>query len=643
MFCRNGNGAVLQKGIAAFLLLVLIGSTAFAGGMKGLPVAVSDVALAATQENVPDAAEGEIREIESVKVAVNDEETSEAIESIDDGGMVLFAQSSAPSTAANTASNKTVKLFHTKKIKYESYFTHDFTVKCDGKNIPAYCIEPDVRWGGEKNYTAKPYNASLMKKALYYSYGNPGYSEKTSAYLAKVSRKACYKGKDGIYALCHIMLSYVYDGKKAGGGAFKGCSSATKTVVKNFVKAIESWPDPPGADIGLSAASVEAEWNEDIMMQETPEITVTGSKGNSIAVPVPDGAAIVKGGESTNEGKVTVAVGESFHLTASADVRGSYSSPEIAGSVKQFQPYLIAPKGKQSQVFSVSTTNFVSYGVKWADFGRIRLTKTSSDESITTDNAYYTLAGAEYALFSAQTDKCYEMLVTDEEGAALSDYIPYGEYYITEQKAPRGYTRDEEAHSISVNAPEQQVNVQEVPAVPVLQTRAAEKNSGEASFTECGAAVIADTVEYRNLEPGAEYRITGRLMDKETGNELPGSDSEEVFTPEESSGTLEMEYNIDSSGMGGKTVVAFEKLYFSDDLIAVHEDINDEAQSVDILRPQSILPQASTDKGRPGGSQEERSKPAPETGDEMIYLILLFAMGMTVASCTAIVLVRSRH
>lgn len=645
MFCRNGSGSVLRKGIAAFLLLILTSSMAFADETVRQPETTEGENLGMIQENGSIAAEEEIEKTESVKVAVNDDETSDTMEKIDEGGMVLFAQSNASSTTtkATAAANKTVKLFHTKKIKYESYFTHDFTVKCDGKNIPAYCIEPDVRWGGEKNYTAKPYNASLMRKALYYSYGNPGYSQKTSAYLAKVSRKACYKGKDGVYALCHIMLSYVYDGKKTGGGAFKGCSSATKTVVKNFVKAIESWPDPPGSDIGLSVNSVKAEWNEETMMQETPEITVTGSKGNTIAVPVPDGASVVKNGECTGEGRVTVAVGESFSLAASAEVRGSYKSPEIAGSVKQFQPYLIAPKGKQSQVFSVSTSNYVSYSVKWEDFGKIKLAKTSSDESITSENAYYSLNGAEYAIFNAETDKCYGILITDEDGIALSDSLPYGEYYITEQEAPRGYTKDTEIHRITVEVPQRQVDVQEVPIRPELSTRASEKNSGRDSFTECGETTIVDTVEYRRLEPGCEYRITGRLVDKETGEDLPGTEEEEIFTPESENGSINMQYDINSSGMGGKTVVAFEKLYFGDDIIAIHENINDEAQSVDILTPQEAVIRSSSDTAKPAGPEERTAKPAPETGDEIIFMLLLLIMGMTVISCAAVVFVKSRQ
>lgn len=644
MFCKNGKGTVLRKGIAAFLLLVLMGSSlAFAGeGVVAAEEAAVQAEATATEavdaakavegaaegdeadepvegtESVEAAAEGEEAPVEQEAVVEEVKDADVEIENEDEEeGTVLFADPvmSAP------AGNISVKIYYNKKIKYESYKTHDFTVSYNGREIMAYCVEPTRNWGGERTTTAVPYNAALMRKALYYSYGNPGYSQKTASYLSGVSRKACYKGNNGVYALCHVMLSYIYDGESGKGDAFKGCSSATKKVVKNFVAAIKTWPDPPQiSQIGLSAGNVSASWNEKNMEQETPLIQVMGTAGNSINLPVPDGAAVVKNGEKTESGTVALNVGETFKLTAPASVHGTYSSPAIAGSMVNFQPYIIADGKKQDQLFSVSSPSYISYTVNWADFGKLNLIKTSSDESISGENSYYSLEGAEYGLYSKEGNVSYGNLVTDAEGRASLENIPYGEYYLKELEPSRGYELDVESHDIIVSTPEQTETVLEKPGVPDIETSATEKNSGESSFTAGGTAVISDTVKYSNLEPGLEYTIKGRLMDKATGNEVPSQVSDVTFTPDKSSGSFEMEYTVDSAALAGTTVVAFEKLYYGDKVLAVHEDINNRAQSVNILKPK--------DK-------------SPDMGDGSMLILAALILGIAAIFGTAAILVKN--
>lgn len=134
---------------------------------------------------------------------------------------------------------------------------------CDGESIVAYCIEPTKRLGKKKVRTAVPCSSKLLSKALYYSYGNPGYDDRSAAFLNGLKLKACYKGSTGRYAFCHVMLSYIYDGESTQGDAFKGCSSNTKKNVKKFVTAIKSWPDPPDeTELAFRAKAFEAEWNE---------------------------------------------------------------------------------------------------------------------------------------------------------------------------------------------------------------------------------------------------------------------------------------------------------------------------------------------------------------------------------------------
>ena len=115
---------------------------------------------------------------------------------------------------------------------------------------------------------------------------------------------------------------------------------------------------------------------------------------------------------------------------------------------------------------------------------------------------------------------------------------------------------------------------------------------------------IVDVVSYKNLEPGKEYRITGVLMDKETGKTYRAKDEREVtaektFTAEASEGTIELTFAVDSSKMQGKTLVVFESLYDGDVLIASHEDLNDAKQSITYPCIETVLTGPSKRKTLP--------------------------------------------
>ena len=73
-------------------------------------------------------------------------------------------------------------------------------------------------------------------------------------------------------------------------------------------------------------------------------------------------------------------------------------------------------------------------------------------------------------------------------------------------------------------------------------------------------------------------------MVKETGQEfLMGEEpvvAETAFTAEASSGTVALTYELDSTGLEGRTLVVFEELLYGNTVLTSHEDPEDEAQSV---------------------------------------------------------------
>jgi len=102
---------------------------------------------------------------------------------------------------------------------------------------------------------------------------------------------------------------------------------------------------------------------------------------------------------------------------------------------------------------------------------------------------------------------------------------------------------------------------------------------------------LIDTVVYENLIVGEEYEIVGVLMNKDTNKPLMNDDKEVTasvtFTPENTSGVVEVEFKFDGIKAGllkedgtYSDIVAFETVYYDDIEFAVHADINDEYQTV---------------------------------------------------------------
>lgn len=105
-----------------------------------------------------------------------------------------------------------------------------------------------------------------------------------------------------------------------------------------------------------------------------------------------------------------------------------------------------------------------------------------------------------------------------------------------------------------------------------------------------GKVTITDEVSYKNLKPGKEYTVSGVLMDKTTGDvflDAAGEEirSEVIFTPEEPTGTVTVEFTFDASDLHGTQIVVFEDLYYDGVELATHADIEDKGQTIKIKNP----------------------------------------------------------
>lgn len=112
-----------------------------------------------------------------------------------------------------------------------------------------------------------------------------------------------------------------------------------------------------------------------------------------------------------------------------------------------------------------------------------------------------------------------------------------------------------------------------------------EKSESQMAFAE-KEMILTDTVTYKNLIPGKTYKIAGTLMNKTTGKplEIDGKQvtSTVTFVTEKADGTAQVQFKFDGSQLKGQTIVAFETITMDGIEVAVHADLNDEAQTVRI-------------------------------------------------------------
>ena len=138
---------------------------------------------------------------------------------------------------------------------------------------------------------------------------------------------------------------------------------------------------------------------------------------------------------------------------------------------------------------------------------------------------------------------------------------------------------------------------------------------------------IVDEVRYENLEPGREYVLTGTLIDKTTAAPVKADGlpltSIVAFTPTESNGSVEVVFSFNGSELAGHRTVAFESLALEGEVVATHEDIEDEGQSVDLVTPHV-----------PGTPKVGLA----QTGDtnNVVPLICLAAVAALIAALTAL-------
>ena len=156
-------------------------------------------------------------------------------------------------------------------------------------------------------------------------------------------------------------------------------------------------------------------------------------------------------------------------------------------------------------------------------------------------------------------------------------------------------SRNDVVLAVHADIEDQGQTVEIVP--PSIGTTAVDGVDGDKNVVADPYATVVDTVAYQNLVPGKEYKVSGQLMLKNVAEDgsvteepLLDADgnpvtSETTFTPEQASGTVDVTFTFDASALSGKEIVAFEELSQGDVVLAVHTDIQDQGQTVQVVSP----------------------------------------------------------
>ena len=124
-----------------------------------------------------------------------------------------------------------------------------------------------------------------------------------------------------------------------------------------------------------------------------------------------------------------------------------------------------------------------------------------------------------------------------------------------------------------------------------LSTTARKKGDEHSQRVKSKGGTIVDIVAYEGLIVGKEYTLKGQLYErvKQEDGTYKGVatdiKSEKKFTPTQEKDEVHLELEI-PEGYAGKTLVVFEEAYGPDGkLIAKHNDINDENQTIYVNQP----------------------------------------------------------
>ena len=251
----------------------------------------------------------------------------------------------------------------------------------------------------------------------------------------------------------------------------------------------------------------------------------------------------------------------------------------------------LTPRSTTENTFNDTITNVIdttAFTVRKADISATNSTARTFNFTV----YYRPTANGTRTVFDTFT-------LTTSGGVASKTYsgIPTGYYEVVETNLQSGWTSSLSStmYNGSANGSSGTITVTNS-VTPTMSTQLKCNNTNSQVIGYGNSITMRDVVSYNNLTAGTYY-VTGTLIDKSTGEPLKinGNNvtAQATFTiasktnsygqEVQQSGTVNVDYTINTTGLAGKTLVAFEEIRtgsYTGTVILEHKNINDTAQTV---------------------------------------------------------------
>ena len=137
---------------------------------------------------------------------------------------------------------------------------------------------------------------------------------------------------------------------------------------------------------------------------------------------------------------------------------------------------------------------------------------------------------------------------------------------------------------------------------------AIDKADGDKTIIANKDAVISDTVKYC-LRANRDYVIASTIVDQKTGEPIlidsEGNPkiTETEITPETDCGEVVIDYAFDATGLGEHKLVMIAAVLYDDEKILVHDDLENENQTISVVAPETPDTGFITKKAQGGTEQ----------------------------------------
>ena len=177
-------------------------------------------------------------------------------------------------------------------------------------------------------------------------------------------------------------------------------------------------------------------------------------------------------------------------------------------------------------------------------------------------------------------------------------------------------------------------------------------SEGNKEVVTSDKTTLTDKIEFTGLDTSKWYVFEGTLILKDTGDPLVENGEEvvvmsEPFNPSKANGTAEVTFEINTTGLEGKELVAFETAYRINDyeegmdiakadkiVVAEHKDVNDEGQTIKMVKPTE--PETPT-------TPTPKKTVIPKTGDTTNILLPSALLAVAAACFVYVIRRRKKH